>query len=84
MLLRRCTRLHLLLPVTALIVAGCASSGPKPDSGDRAQPQADAAVQQPVMPEIPPQALTMYEQAAAAMAAGDYVCLLYTSDAADE
>jgi tetratricopeptide (TPR) repeat protein len=74
MSLRRYTNPRLLLPATVLVVAGCASSGPKPDSGERAQPQAGAAaVEQQVMPDIPPQALTMYEQAAAAMAAGDFV-----------
>ncbi len=74
MSLRRCTRLHLLLPVAALIVAGCGASGPKPDADDRAMERSGAAQAQPVvMPDIPPQALTMYEQAAAAMGAGDYI-----------
>ena len=72
MSLHRCTSLHLLLPVIALVVAGCASSGPKPGSAERAGSRA-ATVAQEVPVDIPPQALTMYEQAAAAMAAGNFV-----------
>ena len=48
------------------LAAGCAS-GPKPDR----QASADAQAGEPR--EIPPQALTMYEQAVASMAAGDTI-----------
>jgi len=63
---------RLLIPATILVVAGCASSGPreadgsKPVAGDRIGDQA-------VMPEIPPQAQTMFEQAVSVMATGDFV-----------
>jgi tetratricopeptide (TPR) repeat protein len=73
MSLHRCTKLHLLVSLTALIVAGCASSGPKPAADDRSAPKAAAASDPVVMPDIPPRAQTMYEQAAAAMGAGDFV-----------
>ena len=75
MWLRRCTKLYLLLPVVALVAAGCASPGPKPDKAerpDRNEPQAalGAAADQP---EIPAQAQTLYEQAVAVMASGDFL-----------
>jgi Flp pilus assembly protein TadD len=56
-----------------MVVAGCASSGPKPAADGRSAPSAAAASEPVVMPDIPPQAQTMYEQAAAAMGAGDFV-----------
>jgi len=77
MSLRRCTKFNLLLPVTALIVAGCASSGPKPDAGDRpdraGQPVGAVAGMPQDLPEIPAQAQTLYEQAVAVMATGDFL-----------
>jgi len=77
MSLRRCIRLHLLVPLTALIVVGCASSGPKPDADDRPDrsgQRADTAVgEQQDLPEIPAQAQTLYEQAVAVMASGDFL-----------
>jgi tetratricopeptide (TPR) repeat protein len=77
MLLRRCTKLHLLLAVTALIVAGCASSGPKPagdDRSDRGRSQAAAATGKAQdLPEIPAQAQTLYEQAVSVMTSGDFL-----------
>jgi tetratricopeptide (TPR) repeat protein len=75
MLLRRCTNLHLIVPLTALIVAGCASSGPEPDEAerpDRIEPQAALGAAAD-LPEIPAQAQTMYEQAVAVMASGDFL-----------
>jgi len=64
--------MRLLIPAAILVVAGCASSGPKPEDGrDRDRPAAEAAEQ--ILPEIPAQAQTMFEQAAAVMATGDYL-----------
>ena len=61
-----------LLPITALLVVGCAASGPKDtDRGGPADKQRSG--EQAVLPEIPARALTMYEQAVAVMASGDYV-----------
>jgi Flp pilus assembly protein TadD len=65
--------LKLLLPLGVLVVAGCAGSGPKPDA-EVAREQSEAVVgQERVLPEIPPAAQTLYEQAVAVMAAGDFV-----------
>ena len=61
----------LLLMWSALIITGCASSGSteRPDREERSAP-----VPQPIaLEDIPPQALTMYEQAVAVMASGDYL-----------
>ena len=61
------TAVRLLLPAAVLVVAGCASTGPKP--AIRGQDKTiDASAQ-----NIPAQALTMFEQAVAIMAAGDFV-----------
>ena len=59
-----------LLPIAAiiLVVAGCASSGPKPsatNAGDAEDGQ--------TTPVVPAQVQTMYEQAIAVMAAGDFI-----------
>ena len=51
-----------------LVVAGCASSGPKP-----AETTPSVAQGERVLPEIPAQAMTMFEQAVAVMASGDFV-----------
>jgi tetratricopeptide (TPR) repeat protein len=69
MLLQRFTRLPLLALV--LVLAACGSSGPKPETGNR-----NAAVGGETgadIRDVPPQAQTMFEQAAAVMAAGDYL-----------
>jgi tetratricopeptide (TPR) repeat protein len=64
--------MRLLIPAAILVVAGCASSGPKPEDGrDCDRPAAEAGEQ--ILPEIPAQAQTMFEQAAAVMATGDYL-----------
>jgi tetratricopeptide (TPR) repeat protein len=65
--------LRLLIPATILAVAGCASSGPS--STERGGPVArDVSGEQAgVLPEIPPQVRTMFEQAVAVMASGDFV-----------
>ena len=55
-----------------LVLAGCGGSGPTRDTVDPGQAvggDRSAAA----MPAIPPQAQTLYEQATAAMAAGDFV-----------
>ncbi len=63
-----------LLALAALIaLAGCAGNGaPKPERQQRAT-AGQAVDGQVVHPEVPPQAQTMFEQATAVMAAGDYV-----------
>jgi tetratricopeptide (TPR) repeat protein len=58
----------LLLLLSILVAAGCASSGPKP-----AEPTPSEVPGEQVLPEIPPQAMTMFEQAVAVMASGDFV-----------
>ena len=67
MLLQRFKRLQLL--VLVLVLAGCASSGPKPAS----QRAGDLMLGEDGEPVIPEQALTMFEQATAVMAAGDFL-----------
>ena len=67
MLLRRLTRLQAL--VLAGILAGCASSGPPPGSHDTVAGPADEVGEA----AIPARALTMFEQATAIMAAGDFL-----------
>ncbi len=56
MLLQRSSKFSLL--VLVLVLAGCASPGPKPGGADNRN--------------VPSRALTLYEKAAAMMAAGDY------------
>ncbi|MDJ0698325.1 MAG: tetratricopeptide repeat protein [Woeseiaceae bacterium] len=56
-----------------LVLAGCAGTGgPKPERQSAAS-GAPAADGQSLHPEVPAQAQTMFEQATAVMAAGDYV-----------
>ena len=73
------TDLKVCLVFVMLLMAGCATG---PESGDRSQnnsgSRAGAAVGQAsasrsVNREVPPNALTMYEQAVASMAAGDAI-----------
>ena len=62
--------MRLIFPAAILVVAGCASSGPKPEAArDSARPVAE----EQLLPEITPQAQTMFEQAVAVMATGDYL-----------
>jgi len=62
----------LLIPATVLVVAGCASSGQKP--ADRSQTDAGTtAGEERVLLDIPSHALTLFEQAVAVMASGDFV-----------
>jgi tetratricopeptide (TPR) repeat protein len=58
--------------VTALVAAGCASSGSKPVEAER-NDRSQAAQRDPAAAEIPAEAITMYEQAVAVMASGDFV-----------
>jgi tetratricopeptide (TPR) repeat protein len=70
MLLQRFTRLQLLAVV--LVLAGCGSSGSKPDeSSSHAVVPGEAGSAE--LREVPAQAQTMFEQATAVMAAGDYL-----------
>jgi len=61
------TLLRLILPGLALVVAGCASTGTTSSTPERGAPAAVAGA------EIPPQTQTMYEQAVAVMASGDFL-----------
>src|SRR5210317_114016 len=63
--------LRLALLGLVLAVSGCASSGSRPEQPDRARSEQAAA--DPRAAEVPPEALTMYEQAAAVMASGDFL-----------
>jgi len=59
-----------ILPLAALLaLAGCAGSGPPKQ---KAEPEM-AAAGGVLMPEAPPQAQTLFEQATAVMAAGDFL-----------
>ena len=73
MSLQRSTSWRLLLPLGVLVIAGCAGSGPKPDAPDDRERAGVADAPARVMPEIPPAAQTLYEQAVSVMAAGDFV-----------
>jgi len=76
MLLQRCinelTAKRLTLLAAVLLLSGCGASGPKPDSAPRQQAVGSEG-QAELRPEIPPQALTMFEQATAVMAGGDFL-----------
>jgi tetratricopeptide (TPR) repeat protein len=65
--------MRLMIPATILVVAGCASSGPKSSDRDRVDAQEVATGGQAELPEISPQAQTMFEQAVAVMASGDFM-----------
>jgi len=67
--------IKLAAAIAVLLVAGCASDGPQPaerPSAARPAP-AQAGPEDQVWPEVPPQAQTLFEQATAVMAAGDFV-----------
>jgi tetratricopeptide (TPR) repeat protein len=63
---------RLVLLGLALAMSACASNGPAPDAAARGGAGQAAAVD-PGAREVPPEALTMYEQAVAVMASGDLV-----------
>ena len=76
MLLQRLTRncLYASGLLAMLVLAGCAGSGPSRDSG--AQPseaEAPMTASGAIAPVVPAAAQTLYEQATAVMAAGDFV-----------
>ena len=76
MLLQRFTRKvpagRLVLPAVVLVIAGCGSSAPKPDKAVQAEAvNAGGAPAQAV--EVPARVQTMYEQAVAVMASGDFL-----------
>ena len=75
MLLRHFTdrgALRLTMLGLVLAVAGCASTGPAPDGADRGRAERTASAGGRAA-EVPPEALTMYEQAVAVMASGDFL-----------
>jgi Tfp pilus assembly protein PilF len=63
--------LRLILPALVLAMAGCASTGPGSSAPERGAASAGTAAAAGV--EIPAQAQTMYEQAVAVMASGDFL-----------
>jgi tetratricopeptide (TPR) repeat protein len=65
--------LRLLIPATVLLVAGCASTGPEQPQQSEPVAAGTAVEQEPLLPEIPAQAQTLFEQAVAVMAAGDFL-----------
>ena len=76
MCLQRFTRSRsagrLLLSAIVLVMAGCGSSGPKPEKSARTVPAAAGGTEM-AMAEVPARAMTMYEQAVSVMASGDFV-----------
>ncbi|MDH5617293.1 MAG: tetratricopeptide repeat protein [Gammaproteobacteria bacterium] len=74
MLLQRFTRKTRFAAglLTLLVVAGCAGSGPAREAGPQVAPGPEAAGA-PAGVQIPAEARTLFEQAAAVMAAGDFV-----------
>ena len=62
---------RLALLALVLAFAGCASNGSRPEPSHRGG--AEQAVADPRAAEVPPEALTLYEQAVAVMAAGDFL-----------
>ena len=63
---------HLVLPAVVLVIAGCGSSAPKPEPAARAEAVNTGGTPMPAV-EIPARVQTMYEQAVAVMASGDFV-----------
>ncbi|MDJ0794477.1 MAG: tetratricopeptide repeat protein [Woeseiaceae bacterium] len=59
--------------LTLLVIAGCGGSGGVRDTGAAAQRAGGATPGDAMGPEIPPQAMTLFEQATAVMASGDFV-----------
>jgi len=76
MLLQRLTRKSLGAAglLAMLVVAGCAGSGPSRDSGAKPQAENEAPMTASggIAPVVPAAAQTLYEQATAVMAAGDF------------
>ena len=66
------TALRLTLLGVALAVSACASNGARTGDAERGRTEQSAAVD-PRAADVPPEALTMYEQAVAVMASGDFL-----------
>ena len=64
--------LRLTLLGLALAVSGCASNGPATERAESGR-TAQSAQGDPRAAEVPPEAMTMYEQAVAVMASGDFL-----------
>jgi len=64
--------MRILILATILVVAGCASSGPKQAESSREDKDVVAG-EQALLADIPPQVQTMFERAVAIMAGGDFV-----------
>ncbi|MDH3612289.1 MAG: tetratricopeptide repeat protein [Gammaproteobacteria bacterium] len=65
--------MRLLIPATILVVAGCASSEPKSTAAGKPVAEEVSGGQAVPSPEIPAQAQTLFEQAVAVMASGDFL-----------
>ena len=59
-----------LLAAAILVITGCAGGGGQPKATKSVTDEPEGEL---LLPEVPPQVLTMYEQAVASMAAGDFV-----------
>ena len=70
MWLRTFTR---LLPLTFVLLAGCAGTGGNKPATQQAGADGAPAAGDAALADVPAQALTMYEQATAVMAAGDLI-----------
>ena len=79
MLSQRCTSKNstrtVSLLAAMLLLSACGGSGTRPDAAAGQQEMADAKANVPaqIQRDVPPQAQTMFEQATAVMAAGDYL-----------
>jgi len=78
MLLQRCTSKNIAASLLAMLVlAGCGGSGSVRPSGDSQATERSAPVSAEAaaakLASVPPAALTMFEQAAASMAGGDFL-----------
>ncbi len=65
--------LHTPALLAALLLAACGSSPGKPDAAEQPREIAEAAVPAPTYDDVPPAAMTLFEQATAVMATGDYL-----------
>ncbi|MDX1516667.1 MAG: tetratricopeptide repeat protein [Woeseiaceae bacterium] len=65
-------RLRVVAPVLLLFAAGCATTGSDPESGKPDRGAASVGDPSATL-DVPEQAMTLFEQATAAMAAGDFV-----------
>ena len=75
MLLRRFTEIRSVIAaaLALVVLAGCASGGPAKAPESRGTAASPVAPGEPGEETVPPQVQTLYEQAVASMAAGDYV-----------